>query len=147
MRGISLIGFVFFVMFATQLKQGVSMPKFAGVIVGGALDIFVAGGAAEQAQRLTLGVFPGRESAESFEILERYLPFAQYLGNKSGAVVILVPIKVPGPAIRRMIEDGTSYKLFFGPPVFAPDVIKKTDFATLAVAQDRIRGAFAVKAG
>jgi len=123
------------------------MWKFAGVIGAGALALFVASGAAAQAQRLTLGVFPGLESAESFEILDRYLPFAQYLGSKSGAVVILVPIKVPGPAIRRMIEDGKSYKLFFGPPVFAAEVIKKADFVTIAVEQERIRGVFVVKAG
>jgi ABC-type phosphate/phosphonate transport system substrate-binding protein len=123
------------------------MSKFAGVIGAGVLALLVASGAAAQAPRLTLGVFPGLESAESFEILERYLPFAQYLGAKSGAVVILVPIKVPGPAIRRMIENGASYKLFFGPPVFAAEVIKKADFVTIAVEQERIRGVFVVKAG
>src|SRR5258708_10732008 len=123
------------------------MSKFAGVIGAGALALLVASGAAAQAPRLTLGVFPGLESAESFEILERYLPFAQYLGAKSGAVVILVPIKVPGPAIRRMIENGASYKLFFGPPVIAAEVIKKADFVTIAVEQERIRGVFVVKAG
>ncbi len=123
------------------------MSKFSGVIGAGVLALLVASGAAAQAPRLTLGVFPGLESAESFEILERYLPFAQYLGAKSGAVVILVPIKVPGPAIRRMIENGASYKLFFGPPVFAAEVIKKADFVTIAVEQERIRGVFVVKAG
>jgi len=123
------------------------MPKFAGVIGAGALALFVASGASAQPERLTLGVFPGLDSAESFEILDRYLPFAQYLGAKSGSVVMLVPVKVPGPAIRRMIEDGKSYKLFFGPPVFAAEVIKKADFVTIAVEQDRIRGVFVVKAG
>src|ERR1700704_4223173 len=123
------------------------MSKFAGVIGAGVLALFVAGGASAQAPRLTLGVFPGLDSAESFEILDRYLPFAQYLGTKSGAAVILVPIKVPGPAIRRMIEDGKSYKLFFGPPVFAAEVIKKADFVTIAVEQERIRGVFVVKTG
>src|SRR5258706_2573204 len=46
-----------------------------------------------------------------------------------------------------MIEDGKTYKLFFGPPVFAAEVIKKADFVTLAVEQERIRGVFVVKAG
>src|SRR5256885_9081786 len=52
-----------------------------------ALAICVAGGASAQAERLTLGVFPGLDAAESFEILERYMPLAQYLQAKSGAVV------------------------------------------------------------
>jgi ABC-type phosphate/phosphonate transport system substrate-binding protein len=123
------------------------MPKFAGVIGAGALAFFVAGGASAQAERLTLGVFPGLDSAESFEILDRYMPLAQYLAAKSGAVVMLVPVRVPGAAIQRMIEDGKSYKLFFGPPVFAAEAIKKADFVTIAVEQERIRGVFVVKAG
>ena len=123
------------------------MPKFAGVIGAGVLALFVASGASAQAERLTLGVFPGLDSAESFEILDRYLPLAQYLQAKSGAVVMLVPVRVPGAAIRRMIEDGTSYKLFFGPPVFAAEAIKKADFVTLAVEREKIRGVFVVKAG
>src|SRR5258708_15132448 len=45
-----------------------------------------------------------------------------------------------------MIENGASYKLFFGPPVFAAEVIKKADFVTIAVEQERIRGVFVVKA-
>jgi len=123
------------------------MPKFAGVIGAGALALFVASGASAQAERLTLGVFPGLDSAESFEILDRYMPLAQYLAAKSGAVVMLVPVRVPGAAIQRMIEDGKSYKLFFGPPVFAAEAIKKADFVTIAVEQERIRGVFVVKAG
>src|SRR5205814_9996240 len=46
------------------------MPKFAGVIGAGALALFVAGGASAQAERLTLGVFPGLDAAESFEYRE-----------------------------------------------------------------------------
>ena len=123
------------------------MPKFAGVIGAGVFALFVASGTSAQAERLTLGVFPGLDAAESFEILDRYLPLAQYLQAKSGAVVMLVPVRVPGAAIRRMIEDGTSYKLFFGPPVFAAEAIKKADFVTLAVEREKIRGVFVVKAG
>ena len=121
------------------------MSKFAGVIGAGALAFFVAGGASAQAQRLTLGVFPGLDAAESFETLDRYLPFAQYLQAKSGAVVMLVPVRVPGAAIRRMIEDGKSYKLFFGPPVFAAEALKKADFVTLVMEREKIRGVFLVK--
>src|SRR5437899_9726378 len=121
------------------------MPKFAGVIGAGALAFLVAGGASAQAERLTLGVFPGLDAAESFEILDRYMPLAQYLQAKSGAVIMLVPVKVPGAAIQRMIEDGKSYKLFFGPPVFAAEAIKKADFVTLAVEQETISGVFVVK--
>src|SRR2546423_1862624 len=121
------------------------MPKFAGVIGAGALAFFVAAGASAQAERLTLGVFPGLDAAESFEILDRYMPLAQYLQAKSGAVVMLVPVRVPGAAIQRMIEDGKSYKLFFGPPVFAAEAIKKADFVTLAMEREKISGVFLVK--
>ena len=122
------------------------MPKFAGVIGAGALAFFLAGAASAQAERLTLGVFPGLDAAESFEILDRYMPFAQYLQAKSGAVIMLVPVKVPGAAIQRMIEDGKSYKLFFGPPVFAAQAIGKADFVTLAMESEKIAGVFLVKA-
>jgi ABC-type phosphate/phosphonate transport system substrate-binding protein len=122
------------------------MPNIAGVIGAGALALSVAGGASAQAERLTLGVFPGLDAAESFEVLDRYMPLAQYLQAKSGAVVMLVPVRVPGAAIRRMIEDGKSYKLFFGPPVFAAEAIKKADFVTLAMEREKIRGVFLVKA-
>src|SRR6266853_4906181 len=121
------------------------MPTFAGVIGAGALALCIAGGASAQAERLTLGVFPGLDAAESFEILDRYLPFAEYLQAKSGAVVMLVPGRGPGAAIRRMIEDGKSYKLFFGPPVFAAEAIKKADFVTLAMEREKISGVFLVK--
>jgi len=123
-----------------------NIAGIAGVIGAGVLALFAASGASAQAERLTLGVFPGLDSAESFEVLDRYMPLAQYLQAKSGAVVMLVPVRVPGAAIQRMIEDGTSYKLFFGPPVFAAEAIKKADFVTIAVEQERIRGVFVVKA-
>ncbi len=122
------------------------MPKFAGVIGAGTLALFVASGTSAQAERLTLGVFPGLDAAESYEVLDRYLPLAQYLQAKSGAVVMLIPVRVPGAAIQRMIEDGKSYRLFFGPPVFAAEAIKKADFVTIAMEQEKIRGVFLVKA-
>ena len=122
------------------------MPKFAGVIGAGTLALFVASGASAQAERLTLGVFPGLDAAESYEVLDRYMPLAQYLQAKSGAVVMLIPVRVPGAAIQRMIEDGKSYRLFFGPPVFAAEAIKKADFVTIAMEQEKIRGVFLVKA-
>src|SRR5438093_13685016 len=86
------------------------------------------------------------DSAESYEVLDRYMPLAQYLQAKSGAVVMLIPVRVPGAAIQRMIEDGKSYRLFFGPPVFAAEAIKKADFVTIAMEQEKIRGVFLVKA-
>jgi ABC-type phosphate/phosphonate transport system substrate-binding protein len=106
------------------------------------------GVAAAEPERLTLGVFPGVESgqAESFEILDRYLPLAKYLGTKVGAEVLLVPIKRPGNTMQRMAEGKSIYKLFFGPPVFASDAIKRADFVPLAVEQERIRAVFVVKA-
>ena len=122
------------------------MPKFAGVIGAGTLALFVASGTSAQAERLTLGVFPGLDAAESYEVLDRYMPLAQYLQAKSGAVVMLIPVRVPGAAIQRMIEDGKSYRLFFGPPVFAAEAIKKADFVTIAMEQEKIRGVFLVKA-
>src|SRR6266446_2930523 len=113
-----------------------NIAGIAGVIGAGVLALFAASGASAQAERLTLGVFPGLDSAESFEVLDRYMPLAQYLQAKSGAVVMLVPVRVPGAAIRRMIEDGKSYKLFFGPPVFAAEALKKADFRS----EERRRG-------
>src|SRR5437016_5818476 len=89
-----------------QKKTGDPMPKFAGVIGAGALALFAAGGASAQAERLTLGVFPGLDAAESFEILDRYMPLPQDLQAKRGAVAMLVPGSVPGAAIQRMIESG-----------------------------------------
>lgn len=102
---------------------------------------------AAQPDRLTLGVYPGVESglAESYQILDRYLPLAKYLSAKAGAEVLLVPVRVPDNVMQRIAEGKPSYKLFFGPPVFASDAIKKGDFVPVAVEQERIRGAFVVK--
>src|SRR6266853_4489336 len=71
-RGISLIEFTFLEISVPRFKKkGNAMPKFAGVIGAGALALCVAGGASAQAERLTLGLFPGLAAAESFEILDR----------------------------------------------------------------------------
>src|SRR5205814_10308808 len=118
------------------------MPKFAGVIGAGALALCIAGGASAQAERLTLGVFPGLDAAESYEVLDRYMPLAQYLQAKSGAVVMLIPVRVPGAALQRMIEDEKSYRLFYGPPVFAAEAIKKADFVPIAMEQENVAGVF-----
>jgi ABC-type phosphate/phosphonate transport system substrate-binding protein len=97
--------------------------------------------------RLTLGVFPGVESGEleSFQILDRYLPFAQYLTVKSGVEVLVLPVRVPHAAMRRMSEGTGGYKLFFGPPVFASNAIKRAKYLPLVVERDRIRGNFVVR--
>ena len=123
------------------------MWKFARLLGAGVVCLLAAAGTSAQGERLTLGVFPGLDSAESYEILDRYMPLAEYLASKSGAVVMLVPVKVPGPAMQRMVEDGRSYKLFFGPPVFAAEALKKADFVPIVMERERIRGVFLVKAG
>jgi len=102
---------------------------------------------AAEPTRLTMGVFPGVESGEleSFQILDRYLPLAQYLTAKSGVEVLLVPVRVPDAAMRRMAEGTGGYKLFFGPPVFASNAIKRAKYLPLVVERERIRGSFVVK--
>jgi len=124
------------------------MRNFARASQVGALvfALLATTGVSAQTERLTLGVFPGVESgADNYQILNRFLPLAQYLSAKSGVEVLLLPVKLPENAMQRMAEGKASYKLFYGPPVFASDAIKKADFVPLAVEQDRIRGAFVVK--
>src|SRR5712691_525175 len=112
-----------------------------------ALALLFASGVSAQTSKLTLGVFPGVESgqSESYEIMDRYLPLVQYLSSKIGAQVLLLPVRVPGAAMKSMVQGDTSYKLFFGPPVFASEAIKKAGFVPVVVEEDRIRGAFVVK--
>lgn len=107
----------------------------------------VAATAAEDS-RLTLGVFPGVESgqAESFQILDRYLPLTKYLSARLGTEVLLLPVTLPDAAMQRMAEGKSSYKLFFGPPVFAADAIRRAGFAPVVVEKERIRAAFVVRA-
>jgi len=114
-----------------------------------ALALLFASGVSAQTPKLTLGVFPGVESgqSESYEIMDRFLPLAQYLSSKIGAQVLLLPVRVPGAAMRSMVQGDTSYKLFFGPPVFASEAIKKAGFVPIVVEEERIRGVFVVKQG
>jgi ABC-type phosphate/phosphonate transport system substrate-binding protein len=100
------------------------------------------------AERLSMAVFPGVETgqAESFQIVDRYMPLAKYLGGKAGAEVVLIPVKLPDVAINQMVDGRSSYKLFFGPPVFASEAIKRANYVPLVMESERIRGAFVVRA-
>ena len=113
-----------------------------------ALGLLAGTNACAQGQRLIMGVFPGVESgqAESVEILDRYLPLAEYLTAKTGIKVLVLPVKLPGRAMKEMVEGRSIYKLFFGPPVFASEAIHKADYLPVVVEQERIRGFFVVKA-
>jgi ABC-type phosphate/phosphonate transport system substrate-binding protein len=112
-----------------------------------ALGLLAGTDASAQAERLIMGVFPGVESgqAESFEILDRYLPLAEYLTAKTGTKVLVLPVKIPGRAMQEMVEGGSVYKLFFGPPVFASEATQKAGFLPIVVEQERIRAVFIVK--
>jgi len=102
---------------------------------------------AVEESRLTLGVFPGVESGqtESFQIVDRFIPFAKYLSAKVGSEVLLLPVKLPDAAMQRMAEGKSNYKLFFGPPVFAADAIRRAGFVPVVVEKDRIRATFVVR--
>ncbi len=82
------------------------------------LGLIAATGVAAETPKLTLGVFPQ---------------------------VLLLPVRAPGAAMRSMVQGDTGYKLFFGPPVFASEAIKKAGFVPIAVEEERIRGVFVVK--
>ncbi|HET7764021.1 MAG TPA: PhnD/SsuA/transferrin family substrate-binding protein [Burkholderiales bacterium] len=121
----------------------------ASVIRNGALALTLVAAAdvCAQSPRLTMGVYPGVESGqESFEVMDRFLPLAQYLSSKIGMQVLLVPVRVPGAAMRTMIQ-GDSYQLFFGPPIFASQAIHKAGFVPIVVEEERIRGVFVAKQG
>ena len=101
-----------------------------------------------QEGRLIMGVFPGAEmgQTESYEILDRYMPFAEYLTANTGSKVIVLPVaKGAERAMKEMIEGKGVYKLFFGPPVFAAEAIEKAGFVPVVVEQERIRAVFIVK--
>ncbi|HUL92945.1 MAG TPA: PhnD/SsuA/transferrin family substrate-binding protein [Burkholderiales bacterium] len=111
-----------------------------------ALTLVAAAEVCAQTPRLTMGVYPGVESGqESFEVMDRYLPLARYLSSKIGMQVLLVPVRVPGAAMRNMIQGDTSYQLFFGPPIFASQAIHKAGFVPIVVEEERIRGVFVAK--
>ena len=112
------------------------------------LGLLAGTNALAEGDKLIMGVFPGVEAgqAEATEILDRYLPLAEYLTAKTGMKVVVAPVKLPGRAMREMVEGRTIYKLFFGPPVFASEAIHKADYLPVVVEQERIRGFFVVKA-
>ncbi len=113
-----------------------------------ALGVLASTNASAQGDRIIMGVFPGVESgqAEAAEILDRYMPLAEYLTAKAGIQVLVSPVKLPARAMKEMVEGRSIYKLFFGPPVFASEAIHKADYLPLVVEQERIRGFFVVKA-
>ena len=90
-----------------------------------ALGVLASTNASAQGDRIIMGVFPGVESgqAESAEILDRYMPLAEYLTAKTGIQVLVAPVKLPARAIKEMVEGRSIYKLFFGPPVFASEAM------------------------
>lgn len=113
------------------------------------LGLLAGTNASADVERLVMGVFPGVETgqAESAEILDRYMPLAEYLSAKTGIKVVVSPVKLPGRAMKEMVEGKSIYKLFFGPPVFASEAIHKANYMPVVVEQERIRGLFVVKAG
>ena len=112
------------------------------------LGLLAGTNASADVERLVMGVFPGVETgqAESAEILDRYMPLAEYLSAKIGIKVVVSPVKLPGRAMKEMVEGKSIYKLFFGPPVFASEAIHKANYMPVVVEQERIRGLFVVKA-
>jgi hypothetical protein len=107
---------------------GIRMKKVASTVGMGLLALALLAGtdASAQADRRIMGVFPGVEAgqAEAYEILDRYMPLAEYLTAKTGTKVLVLPVKIPGRAMQQMIDGGSVYKLFFGPPVFASEAIQ-----------------------
>lgn len=123
--------------------------RVASVVGLGLLALgLLAGTAARAQERLIMGVYPGAGAgeAEASEILDRYLPLAEYLTAKTGTKVLISPVKIPGRAIKEMAEGRSIYKLFFGPPVFAAEAIHKAGYLPVVVEQERIQGVFVVKA-
>jgi ABC-type phosphate/phosphonate transport system substrate-binding protein len=120
----------------------------AATVGMGLVALGLLANASAEEGRLVMGVFPGVESgqAEATEILDRYMPLAEYLSAKIGIKVVVSPVKLPGRAMREMVENRTIYKLFFGPPVFASEAIHKADYLPVVVEQERIRAFFVVKA-
>lgn len=112
------------------------------------LGMAAATGARAQQERLIMGVFPGVElgQTETYDILDRYMPLAEYLTAKTGIKVIVLPVKVADRAMKQMAEGKGIYKLFFGPPVFAAEAIERAGFLPVVVEQERIGAVFIVKA-
>lgn len=119
-------------------------------VVGGllALGLGVASPAGAQEQRLIMGVFPGVEQgqAEAYEIVDRFMPLAEYLTAKTGTKVLVLPVKIPARAMKQMVEGTSIYKLFYGPPVFASEAIEKAGFTPVVVEEERIQAVFVARA-
>lgn len=125
------------------------MKRFASAVLA-AVTLTLVGAVHADAieERLIMGVYPGVElgQTEAYDILDRYLPLADYLSAKTGIKIIVLPVKVAERAMKQMVEGGGVYKLFFGPPVFAAEVIERAGFVPVVVEQERIRAVFVVKA-
>lgn len=119
-------------------------------VVGGllALVLGAASHAGAKEQRLIMGVFPGVEQgqAEAYEIVDRFMPLAEYLTAKTGTKVLVLPVKIPARAMQQMVEGTSIYKLFYGPPVFASEAIEKAGFVPVVVEQERIQAVFVARA-
>ena len=94
-----------------------------------------------------MGVYPGVElgQTDTYDILDRYMPLAEYLSAKTGIKVVVLPVKSAERAMKQMVEGVGVYKLFFGPPVLAAEWIEKAGFLPVVVEQERIRAVFVVK--
>ena len=94
-----------------------------------------------------MGIYPGVElgQTEAADVLDRYLPLADYLSAKTGIKVVVLPVKSAERAMKQMVEGVGVYKLFFGPPVLAADAIERAGFLPVVVEQERIRAVFVVK--
>jgi ABC-type phosphate/phosphonate transport system substrate-binding protein len=124
------------------------MNRIRCVVLGGLLGLAAAAQADSPEDRLIMGVYPGVElgQTEPYDILDRYLPLAEYLSAKTGVKVVVLPVKSPERAMKQMVEGKSVYKLFFGPPVLAAEAIERAGFLPVVVEQERIRAVFVVKA-
>lgn len=96
------------------------------------------------AESYTMGVFPGAETTKTdiVPMMDTYLPLVRYLSRETGSAVKFVPVRIPKLALESMTQHN-GYPLFFGPPVFAAQVIDK-GFEPIVIENARIRGAFVV---
>jgi hypothetical protein len=73
----------------------------------------------------TIAMFPGAASANlsNPQIMDRYLPFTQYLSKELNARLMLVPIEYGTPAFKSL--KAGMYAFFYGPPIFAAKSLDK----------------------
>ena len=92
----------------------------------------------------TLAVFPGAESSAFgyFEMMDRYLPFAQFLTIETGSKINIVPIRIPDMAMKSLMKG--KYDLFFGPPVFAAKASSDAKYSVLTREEESIKAVFVV---